>query len=190
MSRQEVRDYWSNKKYASTMILAATNDYAAARCCIVNRLFPGFTLASQAIEKLLKALIFLSGGEEMDTCHDPFRLKEKLKGLKDYELDKYDDVFKKLYDHFQSRYPDNKTTGKGASSGELPEIDALWLELSERLPVPDEAKFRLAFFTELLDPNPYWRTDYWLKIENKALEPKMDSMKQRYEEIKMHLYPD
>ena len=56
--------------------------------------------------------------------HDAFDLKKKLKRLKDYALDKYDDQLKKLYDHYQSRYHNNETMGKGASGAELPEIDA------------------------------------------------------------------
>ncbi len=190
MSRQAVSKYWSDKKYAAMMIFVATDDYIAARCCILNALFPGFMLASQAIEKLLKSLIYLESGDEMDTCHDPFRLKEKLKALKDYGLDRFDDTLNKLHDHFQSRYPDNQTTGKGASSKELPEIDALWLELIEKLPVPDEAKYRIAFFSYLVDPNPYWKNDHWLIIENNALAPKFDFIKKKYQEIYKHLYPN
>jgi len=189
MSRQEVSEYWSDKNYAGRMIFVATGDYIAARCCILNALFPGFVLASQAIEKLLKALIYLDGGGETKG-HNPFDLKEKLKGLKNYNLDKYDGTLKKLYDHYQSRYHDNKTTGQGASREELPELDALWLDLIEKLPVPDEAKYRIAFFNFLIDPNPYWRNDYWLKSENKALAPKMDSIKAKYQEIDKHLSPE
>ncbi len=189
MSRQEVSKYWSDKQYAAMMIFVATSDYIAARCCILNALFPGFTLASQAIEELLKALIYLESGEEMENGHNPFGLKEKLKGLKNYDLDKYDDLLKKLYDHYQSRYHNNKTTGKGASSEELPDIDALWLELIEKLPVPDEAKYSIAFFSHLGDPNPFWNDNHWLRIENKALAPRMDSIKMEYQKIRKHLYP-
>jgi len=189
MSRQEVSKFWSDNKYAAMMIFVATGDYIAARCCILNALFPGFVLASQAIEKLLKALIYLESREEMKTGHNPFDLKQKLKGLRDYDLDKYDATLNKLYDHYQGRYHDNKTTGKGASSEELPEIDALWLELVEKLPVPDEAKYRIAFFDFLIDPNPHWRNDVWLKTANRALAPKLIAITRRYQEVRSHLYP-
>ncbi|HET6842505.1 MAG TPA: hypothetical protein VFK06_12605 [Candidatus Angelobacter sp.] len=189
MSEQDVAQYWFENKYAAMMIFKATSDYTAARCCILNALFSGFMLASQAIEKLLKAMIYLESHREMKSCHDPFSLKEQLKSLRDYDLDKYDFILKKLYDHYQSRYHDNKTTGAGASSTELPDIDALWLELIHKLPVPDEAKYRIAFFDFLFDPNPYWNNDYWLKAANSAIESKLPSMAVKYQEIQKHLYP-
>jgi hypothetical protein len=144
-------------------------------------------LASEAIEKLLKAAIFLESGEKMKSNHDASALKDKLKRLKDYDLDKYDDQLKKLYDHYQSRYHDNPTTGKGASSEELPHIDALWLELMEKLPIPDEVKYLTAFFSYLADPNPYWLNDHWLKLENQALAPKLNSIRAKYLEIRSHV---
>jgi hypothetical protein len=189
MSKQDVSKYSADNQYATMMIYVATNDYAAARCCILNGLFPGFMLASEAIEKLLKAAIFLESGEEMKSNHNAFALKEKLKQSKDYGLDKYDDQLNKLFDHYQSRYHDNPTTGKGASSEELPQIDALWLELMEKLPIPDEVKYMTAFFSHLANPNPFWRNDHWLKFENQALSPKLDSIRAKYLEIKRHLHP-
>ena len=189
MSRQDVMNYWSKNQYAAMMIFTATQDYIAARCCMLNALFPGFMLASQAIEKLLKALIYLESGEKMRTCHNPFDLKQKLKASKDYGLDKYDEVLKKLYDHYQSRYHDNKTTGRGASSEELRDIDALWLELIEKLPVPDEAKYRIAFFDFLFAPNPHWRTDYWLTTANMAVLSGKERIKAEYEKVRAQLYP-
>jgi HEPN domain-containing protein len=188
MSRQEVMKYWSDNKYAGMMIFAATDDYTAARCCIGNALFSGFILAAQAIEKLLKALIYLESGKGLKG-HNPFELKEKLKGLKDNHLDQYDDVLKKLHDHYQGRYYDNVTTGKGASSEELLEIDALWLELMEKMPVPDEAKYRTAFFSFLAEPNPHWHNDFWLKTGNAALAPQLISIIARYQQVKKHLHP-
>jgi hypothetical protein len=64
MSKQDVDKYSPANQYAM-MIYVATSDYTAARCCILNTLFPGFMLASEAIEKLLKAFIFLESGGEM-----------------------------------------------------------------------------------------------------------------------------
>jgi HEPN domain len=189
MSNQEVTKYFSDHKYATLMIYGATADYTAARCCILNGLFRGFMLASEAIEKLLKALIYLESGEEMKSGHNVFALKEKLKQSRDYGLDRYDDQLNKLYDHYQSRYHDNPVTGKGATSAEFPVIDNLWLELIEKLPVPDEVKYQTAFFSQLADPNPFWRNDHWLRFENQALAPKFDSIKAKYLEIKRHLYP-
>ena len=57
----------------------ADQDYVAARCCILNGLFPGFMLASQAVEKFLKALFVFECKEKVKNIHDPFGLKECLK---------------------------------------------------------------------------------------------------------------
>lgn len=35
----------------------SAEDYAAARCCLLNGLFPGFVMAEQAVEKLIKGFI-------------------------------------------------------------------------------------------------------------------------------------
>lgn len=187
MTRQEVAGYFSERQYAGMRIYTATGDYTAARCCILNGLFSGFVLASEAIEKLLKAAIYLETGEEVMTGHDSFALKEKLKRARDYGLDGYDEILKKLYLHYQSRYHENH--GGGASSRELVEIDALWLELMEKLPIPDEAKYRTAFYSFIAEPNEFWRNDVWLTTNNQALAPKMDAIKTRYQEVFRHLYP-
>ena len=140
-------------KNAMTMFMTASSDYFACRCCILNGLSSGFRLASEAVEKLLKASIFLRTGTQSrlkgHDRHNPYRLKEELKSAHvDSTLDGYDPLLKKLHDHYQSRYPDNQTTGRGASGEELAEIDALFLYLVETLPMPDEVKsdplFRLS----------------------------------------------
>lgn len=168
----------------------ASNDYIASRCCILNALFPGFILACQAIEKLLKAFIFLETTEQLKDGHNPFELKKKLQKIKNYGLSKFDDLLKKLYDHYQSRYYDNKISGKGASSSELKEIDELWVYLIELLPIPDEVKYRLSFFSELLEENSrkYWRFYEWATKNNQALAPKITKIKKRYREVEQHLY--
>jgi len=59
----------------------------------------------------------------------------------------------------------------------------------EKLPMPDEVKYRTAFFSHLADPNPFWHNDHWLKFENKALALRLAFIEARYAEVKIHLYP-
>ncbi len=193
MNRNETQKYCVKNQYAAMRFFNASDDYVAARCCILNGLFPGFTLASQAIEKMLKACIFLESKKELKRGHNPFELKEELKKLKDYGLNKYDNLLKKLYDHYLARYHEDNVSRhedgtSGASSDELIEIDELYLEITNKLPMPDEVKYRTKFFADLFENNPYWNNQYWITIKNQALKKQINAMKKRYKEVFQHLY--
>ena len=178
-------EFTNKNKDALMFIFTADQDYVAARCCILNALFAGFALASQAIEKSLKAFICIESGKKMKTNHNPYELKEILKKYKDYDLDKYDRLLKKLFDHYQMRYHDNfaKYGTNGASGEELKEIDKLWIDLKEKLPIPEENKFRTMFFVDLFEHNPYWNNEFWLKQNNLALAHKLDLWEKKYKRI-------
>ncbi|MFH1308713.1 MAG: hypothetical protein ABIH51_01735 [Patescibacteria group bacterium] len=175
--------------------MSASDDYVVSRCCILNGLFVGFILACQAIKKLLKAFIYLETEEETKLTgsdkHNPFKLKEQLQKVKKYELDKFDSLLKKLHDHYQSRYYDNKVSGRGASSSELDTIDELWVCLIEALPTPNEVKYRSKFFADLFDEDSrkYWSNYYWTEKNNKALAKKIQEMEFKYKAVFHHLYP-
>jgi hypothetical protein len=195
LTREQARQYAGKNHYAMRMFMDAGFDYFACRCCILNALHSGFRLASEAVEKLLKAFIFLQTGTKSTLKgrdrHNPYLLKEELKASRpDQKLDSYDDLLRKLYDHFLSRYYDNPTTGKGASSEELPQIDELFLYLVETLPMPDEVKYRSAFFAEICDEDSrrYWRNYYWAIERNEVLQRKMESIERSYQQVLKHLY--
>jgi len=196
LTQKEVAEYARKNKYAMLMFHDAGSDYFACRCCILNGLHTGFRLASEAVEKLLKAFIYLATGSKTnvkrDGLHNPYVLKQELTTAHpDQKLDGFDDLLKTLHDHYQSRYFDNPTTGKGASSKELDQIDELFLYLAETLPMPDEVKYRGGFFTSLCDENSrkHWRNYYWATAHNRALEPKMKSIEHTYQQVLKHLYP-
>jgi hypothetical protein len=177
------------------MFMGAGHDYFSCRCCILNGLSSGFRLASEAVEKLLKAFIFLQTGARPllrgKDRHNPYLLKEELRASRpDPMLDSHDDQFHKLHDHFLSRYYDNPTTGKGASADELPLIDELFLHLVETLPMPDEVKYRCAFFADLCEENDrqYWRNYHWALERNELLQRKMPSIERTYRQVRTHLY--
>ena len=189
----EVQKYCRKNKYATMRFFEASDDYIAARCCILNGLFSGFTLASQAVEKILKAFIYLESKKEARRGHNLLELKNDLKKSKDCGLDKYDNLLKKLYDHYLARYyeddPGYHEDGtSGASSEELIEIDKLWLELVEKLPMPDEAKYRMKFFADLFEGNPYRNSKYWVTRKNQVLKKQISTMEKRYGEVFQYLY--
>jgi len=195
LTREEVSVYARNNQYAMAMFGDAGSDYVACRCCILNALHSGFRLASEAVEKLLKAFIYLETGArsalKRNDRHNPYLLKQELKvAHPDPKLDNFDDLLKKLYDHYQSRYFDNPTTGKGASSEELDEIDDLFVYLIETLPMPDEVKYRCMFFAFLCDENArrHWRNYHWATERNRALQGKMERIERSYQQVLEHLY--
>ena len=193
LDKKGVLEWGAQHKYANMRFFNANQDYVAARCCILNGLFAGFTLASQAIEKLLKAIIYLETGEKMKSRHNPYELKEKLKGIKDYNLDDFDLTLKKLYDHYLSRYHEDNPRihadrSSGASSEELDSIDELWFILVEKLPIPDEVKYRMAFFADLFEPNPYWLNGVWLTKNNSSFNKRKTVLSEKYIKVRKHLY--
>ncbi len=183
----------SEHLYANMRFGDATQDYVAARCCILNGLFVGFILACQAIEKLLKAIIYLETGEEMKKEHNPYKLKEKLKKIKDYNLDEFGLIFKKLHDHYLSRYYEDtprvhEDGSSGASSEELKLIDELWFTLVEKFPMPDEVKYRMEFFADLFESNPYWLNGFWLTKNNLSYNNRKLVLSKKYTDVLEHLY--
>jgi hypothetical protein len=177
------------------MFMDAASDYAACRCCILNSLHSGFRLASEAVEKLLKAHIFLAAGTktklQRGSLHNPYLLKQELNGARpDRSLDSFDDVLHQLHNHYQSRYFDNPGQRKGASSEELARIDELFVYLVETLPMPAEVKYRSAFFAFLCEENSgYWQYRHWATVDNKSLQAKLPQIESTYRKVFEHLYP-
>jgi hypothetical protein len=195
LTRQDVSDFSRKNLYAGMMFMDAGFDYIACRCCILNMLHSGFRLGSEAIEKILKAHIYLTTGAKTrlngNDLHNPYQLKEELKAVRcDLRLDSFDDLLRKLHDHYQSRYFDNPTTGRGATSEELSQIDELFMYLVETLPMPDEVKYRSAFMAGLCDENSrrYWRNYYWAVERNPILQGKMPQIERTYRDVYEHLY--
>jgi hypothetical protein len=196
LTRADVEEYSRKNQYAMMMFMGAGSDYIASRCCILNTLFAGFRLASEAVEKILKAHIFLVTGEKTklrgNDRHNPYLLKQELNTVRqDRRLDTFDALLLKLYDHYQSRYFDNRVTGKGASGDELIQIDELFIYLVETLPVSDEVKYRTAFIAHLCEANDrqVWRNHYWAVERNQTLQPKIPQIERTYREVFEHLYP-
>jgi len=197
LTRQDAADFALKNQYALAMFTDAGLDYIACRCCILNMLHSGFRLASDAIEKLLKAHIFLATGARTKLqgkdLHNSYALKQELNFVRlDKRLDSFDDLLRKLYDHFESRYFDNPVTRRGASSEELAQIDELFIHLVETLPMPDEVKYRSFFLASLCNENSrrYWKNYHWAIEHNQTLQAKMPRIEHTYRAVFKHLYPE
>jgi HEPN domain-containing protein len=166
----------------------AADDYVAARCCLMNGLFTGLRLASESVEKLLKAhLLFLNPSENVRQFgHDIPKLGERLSeltGLQDSDSRK--ELLLRLKKHYDTRYPDNAVDLKSKSTGELREIDELVVELIEQMPIPAEVKFRSGLYVQLfiteMQPElaTWWTPPRWILSDNRALAPRLKALRQR-----------
>jgi hypothetical protein len=57
MNAIELIEFNTTNMGAIEFQMAATDDYVACRCCLLNGLFPGLRLGAEAVEKLLKSFI-------------------------------------------------------------------------------------------------------------------------------------
>ncbi len=154
-----------------------TEDYAAARCCLLNHLFSGLPIAAQAVEKYLKAYIyFLDPAYSKNRKHDLIALAEDLKNLEpSFPLEKFRGFLGKLHSHYESRYPDSVKTYSASTTMVRP-LDVLMLHLSESMPLSDFVKctYGFYFWTEVATYNePDWPIKEWLMKDNHALASKL-----------------
>jgi hypothetical protein len=55
-----LKHFFEEHKSATLLLRVAAQDYAAARCLLLNSLFEGHVLGAQAIEKFLKGYLLLN----------------------------------------------------------------------------------------------------------------------------------
>ena len=65
MNGIELIEFNRTHRDAVEFVIAATDDYVACRCCLLNGLFPGLRLGAEALEKYLKAFV-LYGDPSLD----------------------------------------------------------------------------------------------------------------------------
>ncbi|MFN7160576.1 MAG: hypothetical protein ACK4NC_03125 [Candidatus Gracilibacteria bacterium] len=136
-----------HNEYAESMLFLfhADMDYLAARCLILNSLIePGLEIACQAIEKIIKALLYLETKQKTtlkgNDKHNPAKLRNELESVQNrYKISTvHNDLLDRLFPHYQSRYHDNADASTTKSSYELYEIDSLYKELRGYLSIPQE----------------------------------------------------
>jgi hypothetical protein len=186
---KEAREYARKNLYATMMFGSAGEDYIACRCCVLGGLYTGLRFGSEAVEKILKAHIYLATGAKR-RGHNPYLLKQELIATHpDPKLNSFDDPLRKLYGHYQRRYYDNPERSQGASCEELSYVDDLFIYLVETLPMPDEVKYRGMFFALLCDETTRRFTNFhWATHNNRALQGKLELMERRYQQVYQHLY--
>lgn len=184
-----VMDYAYQNQKAMLMIHNAVTDYAAARCLLLNGLFPGLVLGAQAVEKYLKgSILFIDTNKNTrNLSHKLIELKNELQELSQISLEQFVPFLERLEKHYLTRYPDNKDKSTSMSTGELHELDELIIYLNENLAIPEEVKFRSGLYVEMLDTR--LTNGEWLVISNEAFEKIQDRLASKYRDIEMRMYP-
>ncbi|MBE0468274.1 MAG: hypothetical protein IBX55_02030 [Methyloprofundus sp.] len=163
-------DLRSVNEQACSLLHTAACDYAAARCCLLNGLLSGFQLASQAVEKLIKASILFhepTVNIRTEYGHDLPSLLKGLETVLNHSIDpKHHQTVDKLLLHYKSRYPDNPDRAMSASSDELDGIDELCFFLTSQLFVPSELKYRVGILARVCRDEPYPPDHYWITQDN------------------------
>ena len=171
--------------------MAATDDYIACRCCLLNGLFTGLRLGAEAVEKFLKAFIlYCDPTFDVEAYgHNIRKIAAKAQIFEPrLETGHFRQVFKRLEAHYRNRYPN--AADLKASTAELVEIDELVLHICDCLPIPEGPKFRnygpfLLLCCNRLPPlQPYTK---WLERNNLALKRAKPILLKRYEAVEKEL---
>jgi hypothetical protein len=193
MNPTELIEFNRANREASEFVVAATDDYVACRCCLLNGLFPGLRLGAESIEKYLKAFV-LYGDPSRKVKKHRHRIKDLAllaSSLKpQFSAVQFGHVIDRLETHYRHRYPDVRDFKRDASTSELVGIDEIVLNISECLPIPEVPKFRnygYYFFvccSWTPSMHPYKK---WLEQENVALQRVRASLLTRYHAVEEQL---
>ncbi|MBE0472357.1 MAG: HEPN domain-containing protein [Methyloprofundus sp.] len=163
-------EFCRQNKLACMLLLTAAEDYAAARCCLIGGLFSGLQLASQSVEKLIKASILLHHPEadiRRQYGHDVPSLLKGLESILKQQFDpKYHQIADKLLLHYNGRYPDNPNRAMSASNTELDGIDELCFFLTSELKLPSELKNRVGILGRISNDSTHGPEHLWITQHN------------------------
>lgn len=145
--------------------MKAFEDYAAARCLLINGLFSGMILAQQAIEKVLKAYLSIShspgtkligkkglrkGELGITDSHDLVAyarlVEDTFPELNLYILQDFQPMLQNLSYCFEGKYPDSKSPITSLTTAWLGDIDRLMVMLSVALPQESSLRWRNGIF--------------------------------------------
>ena len=185
----------ANKK-AMLLLHTAAQDYAAARCLLLNGLFSGLPLGAQAIEKFLKPSILFSDPDKcVNNTHNlPALLERAERLLPDLSSLAFSVIADEFYGYYQMRYPDNPNRPSHASTGKFHDLDRMIIGLNINLPCPRNPKVRSGLFAEvtcsLNQLNDVSRVELWIKQDNLTLAQHWVNIEHDYFAAMTELYSD
>ncbi|MGM9484887.1 hypothetical protein ACS5PN_27090 [Roseateles sp. NT4] len=170
----------------SDTVRLAHHDYAGARCCFRNScVIPGFVLAQQATEKLLKAIVYERSGETRKlgagTAHDleawaneAVQVEPKLRTIQAHTA-----LLRLLTQAFDGKYADAKNRPtQDRSSEHLEQIDALIAELLRHTPALPF--FLHDFVLGVVQADFVWPPAAWAVHQNPAV---LQALEDRYADV-------
>jgi HEPN domain-containing protein len=146
----------------------SAEDYAAARCCLLHGLFPGFVMAEQAVEKLIKAFIFFTDPSfkpKRGRGHDlPSLVTVMCSQYGHVSLAPYEKTIELLQSSYDRRYPDSETAPQSRMTAQLRDVDDLYIYLLDQSPITGDLRYQIGAWPHLYAaylgiskmPDPTW----------------------------------
>ena len=177
---------------ANKYVMPAVDDYLGARCLLLNNIFVGLTLAHEAVEKLIKALLVLEKIEIPKSCHKLSTLAKLLinRDASKYKILNNNTKFIHQLDlHYGWRYYNGDLTKRSQTKSpeDLHPFDILWVTLYKIYMgyLPQDYRFRTYLLSFLLDErlNEYTNWGNILIENNKAIEEDLDVWRAEWKNI-------
>lgn len=149
----EVLAFSRENKAAMLLVKTAVSDYAACRCCLLNGLFTGFVLGSQAAEKMMKAVLLIHNPSTnpKNFGHGLAGLRTEIEAENLMDLSSHRHTIEKLDHLYQRRYPDNLVSNYTASNSECKDIDSFIMQIVEDYAVPLEIKLSSGVYSAVIN---------------------------------------
>lgn len=170
----------------------AVEDYASARCLLLNGLLGGLILAQQAVEKLLKAYLataypdrtkFVGKGQltlgtlaGVSPSHDLIAYFECAKDKFPFLAITPDqaELLRNLSYCFEGKYPDAATHLSSITTAWISDLDDLFFDWAIRLPMDDGARWRTGIYAQawsvVLDGEADQPISRWIRLNNEAFQ--------------------
>ncbi|WGJ16161.1 hypothetical protein QEV83_07930 [Methylocapsa sp. D3K7] len=193
---QALSQFCEEHNSATRLLRVAAQDYAAARCLLLNGLFAGHVLGAQAIEKFLKGYLLFKNPKcpVRKLSHSlPKLLASVGECFPHLQLAGFAPLAEKFMNHYETRYPDNPDASQSMTTADLLELDTFIIFLSENIPCARHVKYQTGIYPFISFSTGYQSTvspwEYWIKNANQALAPLLPHIKMEYAAVLTELHP-
>ena len=193
--RAKLGHEFQTHQLAILFLVHAGDDYAAARCLIINGLSAGFPMGGQALEKIMKALLVF----KISAIDAKRERKHRLKNIFDQLIEHYPLISKSLRKvcvnftkHYRHRYPDECDASKSMSGTEIRDLDTAFFSFLEALPVSLEFIMRHATFAAMLDikKSVLGNKQRYMTVDNVDFNAVKQNWAKDFGDVYSNLYPE
>jgi hypothetical protein len=193
---QDMMAFSAEHRAGTWLLKAATDDYAASRCLLLNLMFPGLPLGAQAVEKYLKGYLLLADPKRDVRAlgHTLLSLIKEVDAIAPrLDMIRFARLAEKFTRHYRSRYPDNPEALTAKTTADRAELDDFVIFINENLPCPITHRYRSGLYAAVtgslgfaarVTPN-----EHWIKLDNRALAPLLPQIVENYALVQNLLYP-